>query len=247
MAKETTIIDDLVMLGRGAPDLIKDGRVTVCAAGWSPTRGFIRIYPTRMGSPLKQWSIVSVPVERNEEDNREESWKISGSKSEWDRLDRKIKVVGELSRVDRQQLIPKLASPCILALNDTHASLGIVHPKELKGYLDRRSDVDHTVQQTLFGGSLPRTKATYDLQPRLVFTCAGCTSTAGHDQQSIEYGCYEWFRKNPGQEAQVFENLHLSDPGWERYLFVGNQTHHRASFLVITLLRWKLGPAQPTF
>jgi len=39
-------IDDLIMLGRGAPDTMRDGRVTICAAGWSPTLGFVRIYPT---------------------------------------------------------------------------------------------------------------------------------------------------------------------------------------------------------
>jgi hypothetical protein len=52
-------------------------------------------------------------------------------------------------------------------------------------------------------------------------------------------GCYEWFRKNPGKEAQVFENLRVKDEGYERYLLVGNQANHRSSYLVIGVIRWK--------
>jgi hypothetical protein len=232
-------IDDLVMLGRAAPDTLRDGRTTICAAGYSRTHGFVRLYPTRLTSPLKQWSIVSVPVERNPQDTRGESWKIEGSKGEWDDLDSKIEVTGELARPERIQLIPGLSSPCVMMLNESRVSLGIVRPKELRGYLSERSEVDPTVQTTLFGGRTPKTKANYKLQPRLEYRCESCTSVAAHDQQIVEIGCYEWFRKNPGGEAQVFDNLRLADPEYEKFLLVGDQAHHRGSYLVIGILRWK--------
>jgi hypothetical protein len=233
------IIDDLVMLGRAAPDTLKDGRTTICAAGYSKTQGFVRLYPTRLSSPLKQWTVVSVPVERNPQDTRAESWKIEGSKGEWDHLDAKIQVTGVLSRAEKIQLVRSLESPCVLELNQARISLGIVKPVEMRGYLSERPDLDTTAQLTLFGYRTPKTKANYRHQPRLQYKCSDCTSVDGHDQQIVEIGCYEWFRKNPGEEGQVFENLRLEDPAYEKFLLVGNQANHRASYLVIGILRWK--------
>jgi hypothetical protein len=232
-------IDDLVMLGRAAPDNLRDGRTTICAAGYSPTHGFIRLYPTRLTSPLRQWSIVSVPLEKNPKDTRAESWKIEGSRGEWDTLDSKIQVTGKLSPTEKIWLIPSLVSPCVADLNESRLSLGIVKPAELRGYLSARSDLDSTVQLTLSGEPTPKTKANYRLQPRLEFRCGQCRSGSAHDQQIVEIGCYEWFRKNPGHEAQVFDNLHVADSEYEKFLLVGNQAYRRASYLVIGLIRWK--------
>ncbi|MGD1098728.1 MAG: hypothetical protein ABR888_00035 [Thermoplasmata archaeon] len=239
MPSEQLTIDDLVLLGRGAPDRIRDGRITICAAGWSKTHGFVRIYPTRTSSPLRQWNQVAVPVERNPLDSRPESWKIQGSKSEWNTLDRKIEVVGELKQPDRRRVIRELVSPCVNSINESRVSLGIVRPVEMSGFLDERTDVDDGIQLTLTGPPQQKTKQGYRFQPRLRYRCSGCTAAESHDQQIIEWGCYEWFRKNPGLEAQVFENLRLEDPAYEKHLFVGNQANHRVSYLVITVLRWK--------
>lgn len=239
MSRSLREIDDLVILGRGAPDELKDGRVAVCVAGWSRTLGFVRVYPTRLSSPLKQWSVVSVQVEKNPSDSRSESWKIVGSASEWERLDRNIRVIGTLDREGRTALIPTLVSGCVSDLNDAHTSLGIVRPSAIRGYLSPREDVVHSVQTTLLGGSLPRTKVNYAMRPRVVYRCSACQSQQEHDQQIIEIGCYEWFRKNPGKEQQVFENLRLGDPNYEKFLLVGNQANHRTSYIVIGVIRWK--------
>lgn len=240
MTDEVDRIDDLVILGRGAPDQMRDGRVTICTAGWSERLGFVRVYPTRITSPLQQWNVVSVPVERSPTDSRDESWKIRGSKSEWDRLDSQIKVTGRLEGTARRNLVHRLVTNCVNLTNERRGSLAIVRPVGLVGYLGARSDVDESVQRTLDRGDLPRIKQGYAFQPRLRYRCSGCTTTDGHDQQLIEWGCYEWFRKNPGQEGQVFENMRIGDSGWEHHIFVGNQANHRTSFLSITLLRWKL-------
>jgi hypothetical protein len=242
MAPERFRIDDLVILGRGAPDKIRDGRITICAAGWSRTHGFVRIYPTRTSSPLRQWSRVSVPVERNPLDSRRESWKIQGSKDEWDTLDRKIEVVGEVTGLERRDLVQSLVSPCVNLLNDSRASLGVIRPVELSGELSARTDVDQGIQMTLTGLPQQKTKHGYRFQPRLKYRCSECQAAQLHDQQVIEWGCYEWFRKNPGAESQVFQNLHIGDSEYEKHLFVGNQANHRASYLVITVLRWKKEP-----
>lgn len=77
----------MVILGRSAPERLRDGRETVCVVGYNSDLGLIRLYPTRWDcKQLKRWNIVGVPALKNPDDPREESYKIEGSKRDWDRL-----------------------------------------------------------------------------------------------------------------------------------------------------------------
>jgi hypothetical protein len=58
-----------------------------------------------MDSSFRMWDIVSVPVERNPQDARAESWKIHGSKTEWESLGDKITVRGSLPQRRKLPLI----------------------------------------------------------------------------------------------------------------------------------------------
>ena len=230
-------VDDLVILGRSSPDRLRDNRISVCTAGYSRTLGFIRLYPTRIDSPLKVWNIVSVQVERNPMDNRAESWKIVGAKSEWDRLSNRITVMGELKRGERLSLVGSLKSDCVKDLEEQGRSLGIVKPARKECYFSDRADHDTTIQKTLFGGDTISDKHAYKLQPRVKYACTGCQLDKGHDQQILEWGVYEWMRKNPGKEGQVWENLFWKEDQQEVYFLVGNQARRPSSFMVVSFLR----------
>ncbi len=231
------MIDDLVILGRSSPDKLSDNRVSVCAAGYSRTVGFVRLYPTKMDSPLKVWNIVTVPVERNPQDSRAESWKIHGSKSEWEHLSDKIEVVGELRGKDRLLLLNPIVSKCVKDLGDQGRSLGIIMPSSRKCYFKLRDDFDPAIQMTLFGETSTPNKHGYRLQPRATYRCQECRQSQGHDQQILEWGVYEWMRKNPGKEEQVWENLFWREKQQEILFLVGNQARRPSSFMVISILR----------
>jgi len=126
MISERLVIDDLVILGRAVPEPIKNGRVTVCTGGYSPKLGLIRVYPTKPSTPIRRWDIVRVPVEKDPRDTRTESWKIQGSRSEWERLDEKVEVVGRLKSDDRPNLVANLTDGCVNEINEARRSLGIV-------------------------------------------------------------------------------------------------------------------------
>jgi hypothetical protein len=237
MEPESIVIDDLVVLGRSSPDTMKDGRVSVCVAGYSPHVGFIRLYPTRLDSPLRMWSIVQVPVERNEQDARVESWKIKGSKSEWPRLSDKITVVGEMERENRLAFIMPLVSGCVADINEQRKSLGIVKPISKRCYLEDREDYDPSFQMTIFGKVLISDKHKYGLQPRVAYKCEKCRAAQTHDQQILEWGVYEWFRKNPGEEEKVWDNLFSKESQQEILFLVGNLARHPSSFMVVSILR----------
>jgi len=231
------VIDDLVILGRSSPDTLKDNRVSVCAAGYSPKHGFVRLYPTRVDSPLRMWNIVSVEVERNPQDARSESWRIVGSKSDWDSLSDKIRIVGRFERSRKMAFINPHVSGCVNDLADRGRSLGIVEPVSRRCYLADRDDYDPTMQVTLMGRALVSDKHRYGLQPRVEYRCSRCRSAKNHDEQILEWGVYEWMRKNPGNEERVWENL-FHNEGQQRILFlVGNQAKWPTSFMVISVLR----------
>ena len=188
------IISDLVILGRACPEPLKDGRVTVCLGGWSDTYGFIRIYPTRADTRWKNWDVVRVEVEKNPQDTRDESWKIAGSRGEWDSLSDRVEVVGKVdSRDQRRNLIGNLTDSCVNVINDARRSLGIIRPEEiLRTYF---AENDHYSRNWQLG--LPglteldgvKLKRDFPYEPRIQYRCPECqTLTRSHDMQVLEWG-----------------------------------------------------------
>lgn len=240
---EQIIIDDLIVLGRAVPAEIKNGRRTICTAGYSPTHGFIRIFPTRWDSPLKRWNIIKVPVERPRKpryDGRSESWKIVGSRRDWNWLSEKIEVVGKFPRKDQTKFIEGLVDNCVNDIYDSGRSLGIIRPTILDYYFEEQEDFKGFVQKTLDGRFRIQVKDEYPLEPRIKYNCPVCRVKRGfHDQQVLEWGIYEWVRKNPDNMEQVWENLGLLDPEYEKFFLVGNLMQYPTAFVVISVLRFK--------
>lgn len=247
MVNESIIMDDLVILGRACPELIRDGRITVCTAGYSEKYGFVRVYPTTLYMPWKQWDVVSVPLERNPHDNRKESWKIQGSKKEWDTLHNKISIVDKLTnKKERAHLVSNLVDGCVSNINQDKRSLGIVKPHIKKCFFTKIDDYDSTNQIDLSGLPLPKVKDQYSIQPRISYRCGECTTKKNHDQQVLEWGFYEWIRKNPNNPEQVWDNAQINSDKHEIYFFLGNHFVHRRSFFIISVLRLPKTPAQQT-
>ena len=239
------IIDDLIVLGRACPEPIKDGRITVCLGGYSHRLGFVRIYPTRTNMPWRQWDIVKVEVEKDSRDTREESWKIAGSKSDWDNLAQKIEVVGHFPKSKWGGLISNLADGCVQEINDKQRSLGIVQPTVLDRYFAHNPHYGK-IFQPLFPtlGEKTPVKRDFEFEPRVKYRCQNCRTKKPHDQQILEWGFYEWVRKNPDEKEQVWKNALFDSPKHDIYFFVGNQFMHRTSFLVISVIRISRGTVQ---
>jgi hypothetical protein len=185
---------------------------------------------------------VKVKVERNERDTREESWKISGSKSEWDSLVLKIEVVGHIDLRDRRRnIIGNLADDCVNVINDHQRSLGIVKPQVIRTYFQKNPKYGEIWQPGLPGltdvGKI-MVKRDFEDEPRVEYRCAAnCQTKNPHDQQILEWGFYEWFRKEPDKKEQVWENAGFNKPNTDIHFLVGNQAAYRTSFMVISVLR----------
>ncbi|MHA2243765.1 MAG: hypothetical protein ACXADY_02230 [Candidatus Hodarchaeales archaeon] len=242
-------IDDLVILGRAAPELMKSRNVkTFCVAGYSRSQGFIRVYPTTIDCEMKFWNVVKVPLERNTQDTRYESWKIQGSKQDWNHLEDKIDVLSKYPEKRRRQLVYNLVDGCRNDINDVHRSLGIIKPIKIKVYFKEREKLSRAEQQSLVEFlDLPKpknhwikTKAEYKYIPYVKYTCSDCKAKGGyHNQQLLSIEAYEWMRKHPDNIEQLWENFRIYDKDYDVYLFIGNQASRRNSFMVISILRFK--------
>ncbi|MCA2003696.1 MAG: hypothetical protein LDL06_02900 [Candidatus Nitrosotenuis sp.] len=244
MSSERLIIDDLIVLGNAVPDEISDNRKTVCTAGYSPKYGLIRVYPVPPNASMKRWHVVEVPLERNPHDTRDESWKIQGSKAEWDKLKFKVIDHEQLNRQQRIDLLNELHRKfgvgCVQDLNDQKLSLGFIKPTEFEYRLEKRKQQEKGIQTTLFSKEPFLTVHNYDVQPRMRYRCSGCKSKNPHDQQILEWGVYEWIRKNPNNMEQVWDNLHIGESGYDTSFLVGNMFLHRSSFMIISIFRHKI-------
>lgn len=232
-------IDDLVVLGRAAPEPLSDGRYTVCLGGYSPEIGFVRLYPTHRGmTQCKRWNIISVPVQdAGPDDTRTESYKIAGSGESRKAAIKDVKKVGRLKKPERIRLVNRLAGDCTARLNERRESLGIVKPAEIGDYY-LEDTPGNTVQVTLDGDER-KGKRDYPHKLYIKYRCDDCgLKSKWHDQHCIEWGVYQYWEKNdtPGK---VVDALRLTNPDWEHYFFVGNLNHQRTSFIIISDLRFK--------
>lgn len=231
-------IKDLVVLGRAYPEPIEDGRHTVCLGGYSPTTGYVRLYPTqRRMTQCSRWNVISAPIERDREgDFRQESYKIEGSKEDWDFLHEKIDKVGELNKSEQIELIHELATDCPAALNEEELSLGVVEPARIINYwLD---DLEDPTTQLDLALNERRGKNSFPHKLYVKYRCQGCQQESPHEQHVIEYGIYKYWEKNDDPEG-VLDALKLTADDYKHYFFVGNLRHHPTSFVIISDLRFK--------
>lgn len=227
-------LENLVVLGRSAPEEIKDGRSTVCLAGvLLNSQEFVRVYPTRMDFPISRWDMINVPVIHDpSHDAREESFKIRDSKEEWNNLGKKIKKVGRLKKRKRRlHLLSRLPYSCTKSLNQKHASLGLVKPtKILKAYLEENEKFSKK----------KLTKNQYPFKVRVRYQHGNCSLKGDfHDQHCIEWGIYRFWDKNGSAYKRVIDNLQLLNDNWEKFFLIGNLFSHLTSFVIISVLRFK--------
>lgn len=236
MSQEIERINDLVVLGRAAPEPIRDGRHTVCLGGYSESYGYVRLYPTQMWMDnCERWNIVSVPVEEPTRDNREESYKIEGSKEDWGELHKKIRYVDRLEKSERIQLVNELAGDCTIRLNEKRSSLGIVEPGDIMDvYIDENPG--QTIQMDLELNER-KGKSDYPQDLYIKYRCKNCSAKTHHDQHTIEWGVFRYWDKHSDVEG-VIDALGFNDDNMNHFFFVGNLNHEREAYIIIGDLRF---------
>ncbi|EMA09980.1 hypothetical protein [Haloarcula marismortui] len=183
----------------------------------------------------KRWNVVSVPVEEPAQDNRDESYKIAGSKEDWGDLHKKIRHVDTVSKSEQIQLVDQLAGDCTIRLNKQRVSLGLVEPAEIMDvYIDENPD--NTVQMDLEMNER-KGKSDYPQDLYIKYRCEGCAAKTYHDQHTIEWGVYRYWDKHDDVNG-VIDALGFNDDNMNHYFFVGNLNHEREAYIIISVLRF---------
>ncbi len=236
-------LDDFMVLGHAVPQEHRDLRKSICMMGYSPTQGLIRLYPIPIRVRPKKWALLKMPIEKSTSDKRSESWKIKGEKKDFDQLYKKINhfdIVKLKNRKNIQRhIISKYEVDCIESLNDKKESLGIIKPKNMKPFFDKRKDYEPKIQSTLDSDTLYKASSNFEFQPRIKYTCSNCKAKNGDNQQLLERGAYEWMRKEPSKLDQLWKNYKINDIDYEHYFIVGNQARYLNSFMIIGILWFK--------
>lgn len=236
------------MLGTTVPEPSrKTGRVFVCSAGISLEYGsLIRVYPlARLGVPHR-WNTFRVPLERNSLDSRRESFKIRADREPavFETVNTAFECVGAISEGSRAKLLAPFVMPSIARANEQHASLTILHASDMElRFKENQGDPDIPDVQWFDPSWAPEQAGAkhFPYAPYLRFKDDDGT----HELQLRDWGSYELMRKNlyrpDWYRSSMPSALHLKDSS---SLLVGNMTHRRNVWLVISVLNGVRLPQQ---
>lgn len=226
-------LSSFVVLGTAVPELTKSNGKTVCLAGWSDDLGLVRIYPFNAISGIKRWDVLTnVKIKRNPKDNRIESYKIE----ELDSISVKDTIKDP---VDKRFLLESIASECVFDVRDNMLSLGVVKvSNSIKCNIVSNPSFDTQKHiESLNEQSWLRTKRDFENQPSLSFVCGdNCKCKASHRLTVVEWGAFEWLRKNPEKAAELEDNWKLNREDYDTFLLLGNVFNQRTSFIVISVI-----------
>jgi hypothetical protein len=214
------ILEDFVMLGKTAPEVDRQGRVTVCSAGWSPElRQLVRIYPLAVDNAPPDFSVSQIRLERNHKDTRHESWKIAGERGVdvHSGINARFDVKYILN--DRDSLVEQI--PIVQSIeeaNHRRLSLAVIQPEEKPNfYLERNPN--YYMKKKASG-----TK-TYKYLPRLQFALSG----RKHKLKYLNQEVYQHLKPTNKTDFWKISGRFNSNPK----LLVGNMFAYRNNWLVI--------------
>lgn len=236
------LLEDVVILGRAAPEEMSDGRQTCCTGAWSEHRGFLRLYPIDPSTDLfSRWDVVDVEAKRNPSDSRDESWKLAHRDQE-----ESVEVVDKIPRERRATILSNLEDGCVADINETGRSLGVIRPDTINGleFEEWGEDNDDTVQTSLAQNIeewRPDNRDDFEYRIRINYECANCQRSQGYeDQQVLEWGGYVATSRHDIHDPERLEDFYkIGDDDFRHWIFVGNMAKHRTSYITISIIYMK--------
>jgi hypothetical protein len=236
------------------PSISKKYKETVCTAGIllddneNPVQ-WIRIYPIRFrgletDKRYKRWSIISAEIERNDKDYREESYRINDSS---------IEIIREIGTKnfwqERKSLVLPLEFSSVADMQAQGKSVGIIKPKNIKGYFCKPTDREWSSRQKavqdqgdFFEASVELEKIPY--QFGYEFTGANDKThkytISDWEISQLYRGCRDRSRaatlEEREKEALLKVKQRLEDEFLSKndlYFIVGNLKNHCKTFMII--------------
>lgn len=223
-----------IVLAKSIPEYSKrDETCYTCSLGFSPELGLIRVYPLPIKS-MNKWDIYEINVERNPQDKRNESWKLSSyaKRENWVGLDESVKFMGKCNPQSIFEYLKLFPIRSIKELNDNKESVGFVGLKEYNVFWDINDRFIDTTQVGMFedveiADFTKYTKETKRKEARISFR----DKHGEHNIQYNEWGVYEYQRKFNANNG-AFRFLNNMD-----LLLVGNMHNHRNVWIGLSMFK----------
>lgn len=234
-------LNDVVILGRAAPEEMSRGGQTSCTGAWSKHRGFIRLYPCSPEENLfSRWDIIEAEVKRNKNDNRPESWKLAARDHS-----ACIEKIGTFPDDQKPVLLRNIEDECVFDIREVGRSLGVIRPKsinlKLQPWGDEESDTEQSVLFEEMEEWTPLNRDEFEQEIRIRFECENCKTKQGyHNKTLLEWGGYMALENNEINSGEELESFYsLNDDKYKHWIFVGNQNNKRTAYIAISLISKK--------
>ena len=210
-----------VVIGVGAPNRTKDGRVVQCAIVLDDAIGLTRVFCDYKNGMerLSLWNRCSLLVQATPKDNRWESWKM---------LEADI-----TGRVENSQEKRAILEACVRQTGDEdpidvfnreRRSIAVVKPQQ--------TNIGYGMEIREFDDS-PDWMTTQCETPQKPFLQWQSQQGKTHRQQVAAHEVYEWLRKNPSKHGGLWDPLQITNIDFDKWLLVGTASTHRTAWLVV--------------
>lgn len=253
---ESFWLKDMVVLGQGAPNQTQKlgGRQARCLCLWSDKTGFVRVFGVPYGY-VHDWEMINVEVRKPNDDGRENSFVVYNYEIEFDNLSKRIyaqkevtikgnKINKKLKRSEQISLLENLSKSTFSQIRDNSKSFGLIKPKTMK-FMLRQNKETSEAQTTLRNDDYSiMNQNDFAFLPYLEYECDGpCNSKHPHEQKIVEWGAYQFMRKNPNSEEHCLklkDNYHLGEEDYLHYLLIGNHKIYPTTYFIVKIIRFKI-------
>lgn len=234
---------DYTLLIQTVPEVSKkDGSVYTCTVGYSPQKGWIRVYPMPYNKGLKRWNTYRINVEKNKQDSRAESWKLSSYSrhEQWKNFNQDVELVGSIREADRKYMKALMLNNTMQAisqLNKDRRSIGFLYVQKAHAYWDVNENYVNPHQLLLFQDIQedydPYTKQDKQFHSRIKFM-----DQDGTHNLMLNNWQYYMAQINFGHKPEAFRYIN-NDP---QILMLGNMFSYRNTWIVLESFRQPNNP-----
>lgn len=238
------------VLAKSIPEYNKKrGDIYTCCAGWSPELGLIRLYPLPI-TGMRSRGTYRIEIERNKEDSRKESWKMSmAARDRYFNFQAEKHLVGFANKGIYENLLNYIY-PSIESLNRQKKSLGVIRVNAVNLSWEKNNRLVNVSAGGLFSNESidlaewsKYTKETLDYQARIVFKDADGT----HNIQYNDWGSFMWQRNvlNGTKDGNINDCFRFNRKPGDYLILVGNMFQYRNRWMAFTVI--KTPPQLPLF
>jgi hypothetical protein len=139
-------VSEATILVKASPHVGKKHGETVCCAGVNDNGEWLRLYPVTFRTldqarQFRRWDRIRFRWEKPKDDPRPESLRVDHQS---------IEIIGELRQKERLNFLSRLEVTSISRVMTEGKTLALLRPRDLKFYIERKSDKDFNGEKQEF-------------------------------------------------------------------------------------------------